>query len=254
MHTLLKQAFNLCAVALLLLAGLTGCDKNGTAVQESLETNLNFSALTVDTFRLAIKIDEEVVTNNFQVPYIPPPTGIAFTKHIRYYDRNKRVTIYNVADNVVLFDSLFTLDKASLNITLYQKTSGASFSYIAPPVNELLPSKDHGKISFNYTLAGLPDMVKVVVENSTIAGGLTYAATDSFLLRKGDFSPFFLSRLGSKRANVYLYTPTADRKLLAIISANEISLGMNAGFTIYTVRNYYSYGNGVYQIRLEKLY
>ena len=254
MHTSVRNIFFISVCALLLAAGLGGCDKRGTAIEESLETNIIFSAFTVDSFRLAIKIDDEVVNNNFLVPYIPSPTGAGFTQHIRYYDQHKKVTLYNVADNKVLFDSVFKLDKTSLNISLYQKNSGQPFIYIAPPAGEPLPANDYGKISFNYTLSGLPDMVKVVVENSTIPGGQTYSGTDSFLLRKGDFSPFFLSRLGTKRANVYLHTTDATRKRVGQITANEISNAMNAGFTIYTVREFTSYVNGVYEVRLEKLY
>jgi hypothetical protein len=254
MHTLFRNILFISISLPVLTTGLAGCDKEGAAIQESLETNINFSALTVDTLRLAIKIDDEVVNNNFIVPYIPSPTGAGFTWHVRYFDRNNKVTIYNVADNRVLFDSSFVFDKASLNVSLYQKNSGQPFTYIAPPTGESLPPKDYGKISFNYTLAGLPDMVKAVVENSTIPGGLTYSATDSFILKKGDFSPFFLSRLGSKRANVYLYTSDAARKQVGLITANEISAAMNAGFTIYTVREFTSYVNGIYEVRLEKLY
>lgn len=239
-----RKIIILCSGILLLLGG---CAKDGTAIDETLDTEINFLAVTIDTIRLGVRIDGESLVNDLLAPTATPRLV-----PIRYYNKEKKITLYNVADNRVLFDSSFKIHTGNLTISLYQKNSGDPLSYIAPPASETLPPENYGKISFVYTFPALPDIVKVVVQNS-IDNSVNYAPTDSFQLKKGEFSRFFLSRSTFRKADVYLYTPGADRKLVGMINRGEYS-DMNAGLTIYSVRSSSSYVNGVYELVQQKLY
>lgn len=228
---------------------LCGCAKDGNPVEESKETILYFQAFSADTMRLGIKMNNEIVFNDF---YIPTLTARALS--IKYYgDNQRKITIYNTGENRVMFDTVLSLKPTPENITLYQQASGQPFVYIAPPVNESFPPDGYGKISVNYTLPALPERVEVVVQNS-IAGGPDYDSTDSFILGKGEFSRYFLGRTNqARKPQLLLYSTEPGRKLLAKIETGEYS-DMNLLFTIYSARSSNAVQNGVYLLQQDKLY
>ena len=228
---------------------IAACSRNGVAVEESRETTLFFRAVTVDSLRLGVKVDSGMVFNDFLAPSVASRSSL-----VKYYtDNKKRVVIYDMASNNVFFDSVFQLKRSTENITLYQKNAGESFSYVAPPEGEALPPEGYGKISMSYLFDGLPQEVKVVVQNSK-TGGDEYVTTDSFLLKKGVFSSFFLGRNNSlRRPQVFLYTPDAVRKLLGTLDRGQFT-SMNATYTIYVVTQSSFVVNGSYGLVQEKLY
>jgi hypothetical protein len=228
---------------------LSGCAKEGKPVEESRAVVLNFQAFTADAMRLGIKIDDEIMFNDFYTPSTAPRA----LRLYYYADRKKKITIYNTGENRVLFDSVFTLETGTKNITLYQQESGAPFIYIAPPANETLPPNGYGKLSMNYTFSALPERVEAVVRNS-IAGGPAYDSTDGFILNKGEFSRYFLGRtMAGRKPEVLLYSTDPGRKLLAKIEIGEYTY-MNSTFTIYSIRSSSAIQNGVYLLTQDKLY
>lgn len=235
------------AIVILLLITITSCSKNETPWQESFQTDLNFLAVTQDSVQLGIKIDGEIKATDLMAP-----TENAKKVSIRFYNKEKKVSIYNVANEQVLFDSTFMINTSTVSLSLYQKASGGPLIFVAPPANDPPPATGYSKISIVYTFSGLPEEVKVVVTNNE-ATGVDYIPTDSFFLRKGEFSKYFLGRTGIRKPIVYYYTPGADRRLLALSDRSQFS-DLLGGFTIYSIRTYRNFSGGVYELLHQKLY
>lgn len=242
----IRHLFSAIAIILFLPLGI-GCTKNGTAVEESFSTDLNFQAVTIDNIRLGIKIDGEL-----KVADLEAPTVSARQTTIRYFHKEKRITIYDMITGQIFLDSLFVINAGTVYLSLYQEDEGAPVTFVVPPVGETAPPFGYNKMSVVYTAPILPDQVKLVVMN--IDGpGPGYAPTDSFLLQKGKFSPYFLGRLAPERPHLYFYTPDADRKLLAIAQRVYFA-DMTTGLDIYGIHTHMGSSNGTTDLIPKKLY
>lgn len=243
MNFRLSPIVNTFLAALLLL--ITGCYKNETAIEEQSFTNLSIRVITIDSLRLKVMANETLLSDS-----LVTPDGSISTL-VQYTDPLHRIQLLDVfAGDRALFDSMIAYKPGSTNnLTFFQSSAGADIIFLTPAASEPLPPAENVKLSILYTYSVLPDSVKVVVENSS-AGANDYAATDSFLLKKGEMSKFFLS-LVARKAKLKLFTAGTNRNQVAAISESTFA-GANPDFSIYLFRT----GNTVNPPTLsgEKIY
>jgi hypothetical protein len=226
---------------------LAGCSKNEHPIEEARFTNLEFKAFSVDTLRLKVVANETVLTDSLFAP--------AETKNIRvqYFDPKHQIRLYDVFNNRLWLDTVINYKPGFSNsLTFFQPSAGENFIWIGPPVNESLPPANYAKISIRYTHTILPDLLKVVVENNT--SGTAYSATDSFELRKNEFSRYFLGYNGTTRkVRLKLYSTDSRRKQLAWAEEGDFATVKSSDYNIYVFRKK---GSTVDSFRIigEKLY
>jgi len=214
--------------AFLLILFLAGaCSKKGEPVVQSKFTNLSLRAITVDPFTLKVVADE----NTTLTASLAAPGGTSNIT-VEYYDPEHRFRVYNIFGNELLLDTIVRYKPGFVNgITFFQPAAGAKLLWIGPPPNEPLAKEGYLKLSIVYNLNPLPDSVRVVVENSITSGGQNYAPTDSFTLKKGEFSRYFEGRSGDRKANVRFYSTTLPRRVLA--EATSLHYSANPDFSVY---------------------
>ena len=236
----------LCAV--LLVVAMTGCSKNEKAIEQSNFTSLQLKAITADVLMLQVKVDENVLTDSF---YTPGNKAVPVT----YFNPTKRFRVTDLFSKTLLLDTLVDYKPGAVNVvTFFQALSGGNLVRIGPPANEPLPTDGKIKISVVYGMAEMPDVTKVVVEDSN-TGGSVYSATDSFLLKKGEFSPYFIGKMiNNRKPQLKFYTADASRKLIAK-SEPSILHDLNADFTIYSLKiDGIGLNTGIIDLGREKLY
>ena len=223
-----------------------GCSKNEKAIEQWTYTSLQLKAITVDPLMLSVSANDKVLTDSF---YTPGNKAL----YVQYFDPVQRFKVTDLFSQSLLLDTIVNYKPGSVySITLFQAVSGGKLVRIGPPANEPLPTGGKIKISVIYSLDIMPDVAKVVVEDSKTGGSL-YSATDSFLLRKGEFSPYFTGKLlGDRKPVVKFYTADASRKLVADMDPSTFH-NANSDFTIYTL-TWAGAVNGVISLGQEKLY
>lgn len=235
----------------LLTGGLwvAGCSKNERPIEEARFTTLELKAFSVDTLQLKVLENETMLTDS-----LTAPDGVKSIA-VQYYDAKHRLRLLDANANRLWLDTTIDYKPGFINaLTFFQPSAGEKFVWIGPPVNEPLPPTDWLKISISYTHPALPEMVKVVVENSK-TGGTLYEATDSFELKKGEFSRYFLGRSrADRRPRMFLYTADGRRKQVAKVEEGSFPTTVNADYNIYLLRKHSSFSGGVYSIRPDKLY
>ena len=234
--------------AVLLVLAMTGCSKNEKAIEQSIFTSLQLKAITVDALMLQVKADENVLTDSF---YTPGNKAVPVT----YINPTKRFRVTDLFSKTLLLDTLVDYKPGGINaLTFFQAVSGGKLVRIGPPANEPLPTGKNRKISVVYGMAEMPDVAKVVVEDSD-AGGNSYSATDSFVLKKGEFSPYFIGKMiNDRKPQLKFYTADANRKLIAK-SEPSILYDLNADFTIYSLKiDGVGLNTGIIELGREKLY
>lgn len=186
-----------------------GCSKNEHAIEQSRFTILEVKAITVDPLLLHIKVDESLLTDS-----LVTPNG-SFTDTVKYVNPQHHFQVTDQFSNRLLADTLISYQPGEKNtITFFQPAEGAKLVWVGPPVNEPAPADKKKKISIVYTLPDpvMPDEVKVIVLNSLSGtSAQDYKASDSFILKRGEFSPYFHSWDDRKaKLEVYKNVPTRD--------------------------------------------
>ena len=234
----------ICAVWLVMV--IAGCTKNEKAIEQYSFTSLQLKAITVDALMLQVKADENLLTDSF---YTPGNKAVM----VQYLNPTHRFRVTDLFSKTLLLDTLVDYKPGSINaLTFFQTVSGGKLVRIGPPANEPLPTGGKIKISVIYSHEIMPDVAKVVVEDSE-TGGTLYSATDSFLLKKGEFSPYFIGKmLGGKRPQLKLYTADASRKLIATMDRSTFN-DPNSDFTIYMLTVAGQTG-GIIALDKQKLY
>jgi hypothetical protein len=209
---------------ILFLAG--ACSQKGELVVQAKFTTLSLRAITSDPFTLKIVADENtILTESLAAP------GGTSNVTVEYYDAEHRFQVYNIFGNGLLLDTVVRYKPGFVNgITFFQPTAGAKLLWVGPPQNEALAKEGYLKLSVIYNFSPLPDSLRVVVENS-INGGQAYTPTDSFTLKKGEFSRYFEGRSGERKAHVKFYSATPPRSLLA--EAADLHYSANPDFSVY---------------------
>jgi hypothetical protein len=233
-----------CAVWLVMI--IAGCTKNEKAIEQYSFTSLQLRAITVDALMLQVKADENILTDSF---YTPGNKAVV----VQYLNPTQRFRVTDNFSKTLLLDTQVVYKPGSVYaLTFFQAVSGGKLVRIGPPANEPLPTGGKIKISVIYSLDEMPDVTKVVVQDSETGGSL-YSATDSFLLKKGEFSPYFTGKLlGDRKPVLTFYTADASRTLVAKAEASTFH-NTNSDFTIYTLTRDGA-SNGVISLGQQKLY
>lgn len=233
--------------AVLLVVAMAGCSKNEKAIEQANFTSLQLKAITADVLMLQVKVDENVLTDSF---YTPGNKALPVT----YFNPTKRFRVTDLFSKTLLLDTLVDYKPGAVNVvTFFQALSGGNLVRIGPPANEPIPTGGKIKISVVYGMAEMPDVTKVIVEDSN-TGGSVYSATDSFLLKKGEFSPYFIGKMiNNRKPQLKFYTADASRKLVAK-SEPSILYDLNADFTIYSLKIDGIPSGGIFELGREKLY
>lgn len=234
--------------AILLVFAMAACSKNEKAIEQEIFTSLQLKAITVDALMLQVKVDENVLTDSF---YTPGNKAVPIT----YINPTKRFRITDLFSKTLLLDTLVEYKPGGINaLTFFQAVSGGRLVRIGPPANEPLPTGGKIKISVVHGIEIIPEVVKVVVEDSD-NGGSAYSATDSFLLKKGEFSPYFIGKMiNNRKPQLKFYTADVNRKLIAQ-SEPSILYDLNADFTIYSLKvDGVGSTTGIIALGREKLY
>lgn len=229
-------------------AWLTGCSKNERAIVEARFTNLEFKTFSTDTLQFKVVSNDITLTDSL---FAPNKTQ---TVSVQYFDPEHRIQLFDVLTNRNYLDTVISYKSGFINsITFFQPSAGADFIWIGPPVNESLPPADYAKISIRYTHAALPDLLKVVVENNP--SGTRYVATDSFELKKNEFSRYFLAYNASiRKVRLKLYSTDSRRKTMAYAEDVNFALARSANYNIYLFRNQGTGTGDSIRILGEKLY
>lgn len=199
-----------CSIIFLFMCSI-GCSKSEDAIEGTRFTLLTLNTITVDSMRLSVTENGELLTDSLITPLDD------LERAIKYKDPLRRYKVIDLYSKTVLFDSTIRYQNVFNNsITFFQPVAGGKLVQVTPPVNELAPHKDSIKISVVYSIPStdaIYDQVKVVVEQSK-DGSNTYVPKDSFLLKRGEFSPFYT---GTKQRNPVFkfYTTDASRVLVS---------------------------------------
>lgn len=209
---------------------LAGCSKNEHPVEEARYTTLELKTFSTDSLQLKVLENDETLTDSLFAP-----DGIKNVS-VQYFDPKHRIRLADAFTDRIWLDTMIDYKSGFINsITFYQPAAGANFIWIGPPVNELLPSKDYAKMSIRYTHANLPDLLKVIVENNP--KGTHYEVTDSFELRKNEFSRYFLAyNASTKKVKLKLLSTDSRRKTIAYAEEGNFSSAVSADYNIYLFR------------------
>lgn len=234
--------------AFILALTIAGCSKNEQAIEQWNFTSLQLKALTVDPLMLRVTANDILLTDSL---YTPGDKAV----QVQYYNPTHRFKVTDLYSKTLLLDTVVDYKSGAVNaITFFQALSGGKLVRIGPPANEPLPPSGQIKISIVYGIQELPDQTKVVVEDSE-DGTSNYKATDSFVLKKGEFSPYFIGKmLKDRKPQLKFYTTDANRKLIAQVQPSSFN-NTNVDFTIYSFRSIESTDrDGMYFLKREKLY
>jgi hypothetical protein len=225
---------------------VAGCSKNERSITEAMFTQLELKTFSIDTLQLKVQANEILLTDSLFAPDGKKDIPVQF------FDPKQRIRLYDLYTNRMWLDTVIDYKPGFVNsLTFFQPAPAENFVWIGPPVNEPLAPKDYLKMSVIYTDAALPDVVKIVVSNKVTT---SYTPTDSFELRKGAFSRYFLARnTADRRPRFDVFTADGQRKLKA--QADELSFPttFNPDYNIYLLRKTNSSGS-VFKLKPEKLY
>jgi hypothetical protein len=237
-HSNIKQAMaSWCMLALSIF--LPGCDETGENIDAPAIGSLVFRSYVTDPFSFKIYIDGHLMDGK---------------KQFKYYSNTVRLKIVDVVNERVIFDDNYRVQSmggTQVGVTVYQHSSGAVPVCLLPPADESVPPAGYGKIAFLYRVASFPDSLKAVVENTATPASTVYVPTDSMIVRKNEFSGFFLSRLGAKKAQVKLYPANGDRKQIGIISSSTL-YSAESVFSMYIANS--ASGGAVPNVTAERIY
>ncbi|OQP44601.1 hypothetical protein A4H97_09540 [Niastella yeongjuensis] len=227
---------------------LTGCSRNERSIVEPRYTTLEFKTFSTDALQLKVLSNETLLTDSL---FAPDGTK---SVNVEYYDPAHRIQLVDAFSNRTWFDTVINYRSGFVNsITFYQPASEANFVLIGPPVNESLPPDGYGKVSIRYTHAALPDLLKVVVLNNT--DGRAYVATDSFDLKKDEFSRYFLAyNASTRKVQLKFYSTDGKRKTMAYAEVANFSDIKTTDFNIYLFRKQGLGTGDSLRILGEKLY
>lgn len=224
----------ICSYSLILLAVYcAACSKSGEAIEQERFTLLTLNAITVDSLRLSVIDNGVLLTDSLMTPQ----GKVEMNR--KYQDPARGYKVTDLYSNTVLFDSTINYQNLFNNsVTFFQPVSGGKLIQVRPPANAPLPHKDSIKISVVYShpsTDAIYDQVKVVVDQSK-DGGPTYVSRDSFLLKRGEFSPFFA---GTKLRNPVFkfYTNDARRAQVSIAVNGTFSLAGDISIYYLNLKN-----------------
>lgn len=223
---------------------LAGCSESGDPIVAARNTIVELRTISVDQFRLKVVEDGTVLTDS-----LTAPDGV-ISIPVKYFENEHRYQVYNVFENILLIDTIVTYKPGLQNgVTFFQAVAEGKLQWVGPPENEALAPEGYTKISIIYTYPAMPDEVEVVVQNS-VDGGTSYATTDTFILQKGTFSPYFQIRNSTSRARITMYINDGTRQKVAELGS---IVNANADFSVFLFRSS-SNSSAPYNLDPDKLY
>jgi hypothetical protein len=246
MRKFILQVYFTC-VAVAGILSLAGCSKNERAIEEARFTRLDFKTYSIDSLQFKVLQNETALTDSLFAP------DGAKTIPVKYFASGNRIRLFDVFTNQMWLDTVVNYKQGLINnLTFFQPSPGAGFIWIGPPVNEPLPPEKWLKMSISYTHAAMPEVLKVVVHTSTGTAN-DYKPADSFQLKKGDFSKYFLAPV-NLRPRLFFYAIDGQKELRAQIDERGFPSAMNADYNIYLLRKERSIVRGIYNLMPEPLY
>lgn len=216
----------------LLILIIPGCSKNERAIEQPLFTNLELKAITVDPLLLHVTANETLLTDS-----LVTPDGV-INVPVKYINPRHRFRVTDQFSNTMLADTSIAYQPGEKNtITFFQTAAGGKLVWVGPPVNEPAPPAGKKKISIVYALPEpvMPDEVKVIVSSPRDDNANVYLPADSFVLKRGNFSPYFLS-LAKNKAKLTLLKNIPARDTVANIDRTQFAQAI-ADFSIFYINN-----------------
>lgn len=208
------------------------CSKNEQAIEQMRSTQVGLNAVTIDSMRLIVTDNGELLTDSLLTP-----VGNT-TLTVQYQEPERRYQVTDMYSNTLVLDTMISYKAVSINaVTFFQSATGGKLVWVGPPVNE--PAPEAGKIKLSVVYASpfttaTYDEIKVVVENSKSGtSGTDYAATDSFLIKRGEFSRYFTGG-NTRKPQLKLYSADAKRTALASTGTSPFA-SANTDFSIYYI-------------------
>ncbi|WP_205509679.1 hypothetical protein [Longitalea arenae] len=220
---------------------ITSCSKNERAIEETSYTTLELKAITVDPLLLQFTVDETALDHLLATP------SASTSLPVKYMNPTHRFRVVDQYSNTLLADTTVDYKAGEKNtITFFQPVAGGMLVLIGPPVNEPPPAAEKKKISIVYSLPEVPERVKVVVDNSVSGNsGADYAPSDSFSLKRGEFSPYFWS-WNNRKPKLRIYD--ANNSLILQVNNSQFAEAI-ADFSIFSFS-----GISAGSVSLTKLY
>lgn len=209
---------------------LASCSK-GEPVEQMRNTSLLIRTFTVDPLLLKVEVNDSVMISAQTTPIMQ-----AFSA-IKYTEPAHRFRITNLYTNGLMLDTVINYNTSFQQIVNFVQTgANNNMVWVGRPVNEPAPPAGKIKISVVYVTSTLPDSIKVVVENSVSGtSDNDFAVSDSFVLQKGQFSPYFHGWSDNrKRPRLKIYTTDTARTLISTVS-NSLFYQVTTGISIYAV-------------------
>jgi hypothetical protein len=208
-----------------------GCSKGEQAIDQLRHTVISLNAFTIDSMRLQVSDNDLQLTDSLITPIASK------NMRVQYKESARRYRVTDLYTKSLLLDTVVTYKSVTLNaISFFQPAAGAKLIWIGPPVNEPAPPDDRIKLSIVYAspfTATTYDQIKVVIENSKSGNlGTDYVATDSFQLKRGEFSRFFIGGR-DRKPRLKLYTTAASGAILATLNPGSFSTANNDFSTYY---------------------
>ncbi len=228
---------------------LTGCSRNERSIVESRFTQLSFKTFSTDALQLKVLANEATLTDSL---FAPDGTKAV---NVEYNDPAHHIQLVDVLSGRVYLDTVINYKPGFTNtITFFQPSAAANFELIGPPAGEQLPSSDSAKGSIRYSHPALPDSLKVVVMNAR-EPALNYINTDSFILKKDEFSRYFFAyNKTTKKVQLKFYSTDAKRKTMAYAEVGNFADIKSGDFNIYLFRKSGTAPGDSLRLLGEKLY
>jgi hypothetical protein len=211
----------------LLIFIIAACNKNEQAIEQERFTNLQLRAITVDNMLLEVTVDDNVLTDSL----VAPSTDDKIVP-VKYNTIQHRIRAVDKYTNKVMMDTVVNYQSGLFNtITLFQPNAGEKLLRIAPPASEAVPADSNVKISVVFSQ---PVQFRQQVLNEVLVAlqqpiGSTYTTTDSFVVKRGEFSRYAtLSR--NKNFQFVFYTTGTPREPI-IVSRYSLNTA-SSGFAI----------------------
>lgn len=236
LYTFTRKVMLLCISASMYVS-MSGCEETGVEIDRPRVISLTFQPRVKDPLSFRVYVNGELFEGGY----------------VKTTNNSLSVRITETASERLIFGGSFPVrpTKERSYITVYQYEPGGVPLCILPPEEEPLPPADYSKIAFLYDFPDFPDEVKAVIETSITRTSQTFEATDTLIVRKNEFSRFFLGRTAEERTRIKLYTTGDNSTQIGIVDAGQFS-EVNNEFTMYIFKE--KTGSNPPEIVLEKVY
>jgi hypothetical protein len=227
--------------SILFLVVLSGCSKKGEVITELKVGSYNFTTFAIDTLRLKVVVNEQVLGDSLLTP-----VG-SLRSNISFLDTMGTLKIYNADNDQLYIDTTIKFKIGFSTISIVQLYSGQT-PFIVPIPNEPPPAPGDYKVRFQYiqpSNLSVPffDSVQCIIR-------LSGTPIDTIVLNKYQFSAFYEASLGSS-FSMKVYDPSNGQ----IIDNTTTTLN-SSGFTDFNTAALFGTapGGAAYNFTLQRIY